>query len=417
MAEPGSARYHQRRRYRPLPRRDLAGVIDAFPSIRQTLAGEFDNCRLMALFGLEGYPFSTAEQARGTIFHRFMARVLKTLRETGEIEISQEEALQILREVLAQRDVPPEEVVLPPARERRLLRILAIKMATETRFTSSGILAVEETLSTTLRYASPDGGYVDRVFTGTPDAIINTPPGITIPDWKTTRKAPPRGDSKDHWDDPDHVSYEGYFQQRGYGLLGLERYQRAEWAKLREYYPLEKPGNRVRWATIYRKDLPTLREEFTDLIELMDRALGLGSRSKIWEASPGKHCSYCPKPTRCPIEEDVRIREGGIATPAQAKKAAAEYVVAKQVSGELHEALSTWCRQYGPIDVKSAKGRYQLRWKENKTGGGSQFGMHVPIDSDRGPLDPDLESAFLDAADRAAQSRDADRAGFSGVAA
>jgi hypothetical protein len=389
------------RRYRRLPRRQLGAVLEAFPEHRQTILGQFDNCRLSALFELEGYPHTNAEQARGILFHRFAARVLTTLRQTGEVEIPVGEALAILYEVMAQRDVPDEEVVLPPARERRLLRILAIKFAAENRFSTDRIMMVEERLRTTLTYPHPDGGLVERVLTGAPDAVIAAEGGIVIPDWKTTRRAPARGDEGDHHDDPDHVSYQGYFQQRVYGVLGLHRFPAAEFVRLREFYVFE---GVARYATILRSDLEHVEQELATLMELLDRAIAGGSRSRLWAPSPGKHCAYCPKPVRCPIEADVRLHEGGITGPAQARRAAAEYVLARRVGEDLHEALANWCDHHGPVDVKSAKGRAQVRWKANSTGRGRRFGVHVPEASDRGPDDPQLERVFLEVAERAREA-------------
>ena len=391
------------RRYRPLPRRELAEVLEAIPSYRQSILAQSDNCLLSALFELEGYRYTNAAQARGIIFHRFAAELLRTLRQTGEVQIPVAEALAILYEVMAQRTVPDEDVVLPPAAERRLLRILAIKFASENRFTTSRIMAVEEQLQATISYPHPDGGTVERLVTGTPDALIADPPtsedptpGIIVPDWKTTRRAPPKGDAGGHWDDAEHISYQGYFQQRLYGLLVLRTFPMADRVKLREFYPLERTA---RYATIYRGDLEHLEAEFSVLLELLDRAIAGGSRSRVWQPSPGKHCSYCSRPQRCPLEADVRIREGGIATPAEARRAGAEYVVAKTVGSALHEALKAWVDAHGPVEVKSAKGRAQLRWRTNR-GGGRTFGVYVPDDSDRGPLDPELEAAFREAADR-----------------
>ena len=59
-----------------------------------------------------------------------------------------------------------------------------------------------------------------------------------------------------------------------------------------------------------------------------------------------------------------------------------------------HEALKPWVQQYGPLPVKSAKGRYEVRWAANQSGKGRRFGVHVPERSDRGPYDQKLRAAF-----------------------
>lgn len=316
-----------------------------------------------------------------------------------------EEALQILYEQSAQRDVPDDEVVIVPFRERRLLRIGVIKLVSANTFRMKRLIDVERRLVTTVKYDHPDGGVVERALTGQPDALLADPAtkddpvsGAIVLDWKMMLKAPPKGDNSEHWDDAEHVSYTGYFQQRSYGFLVLRSYPAVERVRLREFYPLE---GVARYATVFRSDIEHLEREFSLLIELLDRAMQGGSESGLWQPSPGKHCNYCPAPTRCPILPDERAAQGGIGTLPEAKRAAAQYVVAKQASAQLHDACKSWVNVYGPLEVKSAKGRYQLRWKPNKTGGGRSFGMHIPDDSDRGPKDPHLENAFAEVAERA----------------
>lgn len=390
-------------RRNPLPRRELAEVLDAFPDLRQSLLGDFDSCRLMTRFGLEGTPYTNAAQARGIIFHRFAAEVLRTLRQTGEVQIPVEEALAILYEVCAQRDVPDDEVVTVPAPERRLLRIAAVKFVAENRFNMSRLIAVEKRLWATVTYPHPDGGMVERRLTGQPDALIADPPdGAIVLDWKTTLSPPPRYEPRDGHERVDHargVSYLGYFQQRTYALLVMRNYESVQRVTLREFYPL---AGEARTATVLRADLEHVERELAGLAEQLDRALMGGSDSPIWAPSPGKHCSYCPKPSSCPIEPDVRMSEGGITSAAQAERAAAAYVLAKRDGELLHEALKGWVETYGPVDVKSGKGRYQVRWKKNKTGNGRTFGVHVPEESDRGPDDPALADALAEAARRRA---------------
>jgi hypothetical protein len=389
-------------RPRPLPRREsLDAVIEAFPDLRQSLLGDFDSCRLMTRFGLEGYPYSNGAQARGIIFHRFAAEFLRTLARTGEQSMPVSEALEILYEVSAQRDVPDAEVVTCPARERRLLRIAVVKFVSENTFNMERLIDVERRLYATVRYPDPDGVMVERTITGQPDALVASPPdGAVVLDWKTTLKAPApyTGEQQDH---PDGVSYMGYFQQRIYALLVMANYPAVQTVTLREFYPFEAAA---RTATVHRAQLEHIEREVADLAEGLDRALRAGADSALWEPSPGKHCSYCPKPNRCPIEEDVRAREGGITSQAQAERAAAEYVVAGEVRSKLHEALKAWFELHGPVKVKSSKGRYVVRWKTNK-GGGRTFGVHVPLESDRGPDDAALADAFKDAATRRRRGR------------
>jgi hypothetical protein len=70
-------------RPRPLPERTFEEVLAAFPRYRQSMLGDVDNCALMARFDLEGAEFNTHEQARGTLFHRYAAEILRTLQTDG----------------------------------------------------------------------------------------------------------------------------------------------------------------------------------------------------------------------------------------------------------------------------------------------------------------------------------------------
>lgn len=426
-------------RRRKLPARTLEEVHEAFPHIRQSLLASWDNCALSTLMELEGHAYTNAAQARGIIFHRYAAEVLRTLRETGQASMPTEEAMAILYEVSAQRDVPPSEVVVVPARERRLLRMAALFLVTERgaaggrqprEFNMARLVAVERRLFGKVRCEEltlcrvcggsgrtadganecrgchgaqvvTTGATYERSITGRPDALLMDPDpdprlsGAVVLDWKTSRRAPAAGKPGDHHDDPDHVSYMGYFQQRHYGLLVLQNYPAVNRVKLREFYPLE---DTVRYATVYRSDLEHIEREFAGLMESLDRALMAGSMSPVWQPSPGKHCSYCPAPQRCPLKPDVRVADsgdsGGIATQAEAARAAAQFVVADQARKVLRDALKEWANVHGPVPVKSAKGRYEMRFRNGT------FGMFVPDDSDRGPKDRALDDAFAVAAAR-----------------
>jgi hypothetical protein len=369
-------------------------VAEAFPHLRQSLLADFDSCRLMTRFGLEGNPHANAAQARGIIFHRFAAEVLRTLRKTGEVCIPVEEALQVLYEVAAQRDVPDDEVVTVPAAERRLLRIAVIKFANENEFRMDRLIDVERRLFATVRYPGPDGATVEREVTGQPDALVADPPdGAVVLDWKTTPRPPARYDG-DSWDTPQGVSYMGYFQQRVYAFLVMSNYPAVQRVTLREFYPL---AGEARVATVSTSQMEHLERELAVLAEELDRALAAGGSSPLWHPSPGRHCSYCPRPGSCPLEPEER-GVGAIASAAQAERWAAEYVVADRVRAHRRDALKAWVEVHGPVEVKSGKGRYEMRFRDG--GGRGAFGMHVPLASDRGPEDPDLAAAFEEAAKR-----------------
>jgi hypothetical protein len=245
---------------------------------------------------------------------------------------------------------------------------------------------------------------VERLITGQPDVLLGgAADELIVLDWKTTRQPPAMGDpSGAHEDDSEHVSWDGYFQQRCYGLLALVNYPEIKRVTLKEYYPL---AGVARHASLTRDRLEHVERELATQAELLDRALMGGHDSALWKPTPGYACRYCPRPNQCPIEADVRVfangtGAGGVATQAQAAKLAGEYVVAKTVYKRIAAALKPWVDAKGPIDVQDAKGRAQLRWRQNKTGGKGTFGMFVPEASDRGPADPTLEETFAGIAER-----------------
>jgi PD-(D/E)XK nuclease superfamily len=430
-------------RTQPLPPRTLDEVHEAFPKLRQSTMGQFDNCALSALFDLEGYAFTTSEQARGIIYHRFAGKVLKTLWETGNTTMPVAEALQILHEACAQRDVPDRDLVWVPTRERRLLRTAAIMLVwnpVERALRPFGVDrlipdGIELRLDAPVRYPESrpclacggegdcdrcggwgrelTGAMVERVVTGQLDALLADPPdGMVVLDWKTTRKAPPRYEGEHRGErgrvDGSRVdaglSYLGYWQQRTYGLSVLRNMPEYIYrVTLREVYPLDlnAQGNmEVRTSTITRDDLPRIEEELATVAELVDRGLMSGSDSNVWKPQPGVHCSFCRAPSRCPIEPEAR-GAGRITSKAEAERVGAEAIVAKQVLDHGKAALKEWVSVYGPVEAKWAKGRQCWRFKAPASGKGrGTFGVFVPEASDRGPEDPAVAGAFAEVKER-----------------
>jgi hypothetical protein len=428
-------------------------VLTAWPHLRQSLMGDFDNCRLSALFDLEGYAFNTAEQSRGIIYHRFAGKLLKTLWETGNSTMPVAEALEILYEACAQRDVPDGDLVWVPSPERRLLRIAAIMTVwnpVERALRPFGVDrlipdGIELRLYAPVRYPesracsrcggsgeAPEdasggldtcdwcggwgreltGATVERTVSGQLDALLADPPdGVVVLDWKTTRKAPPKytGARRDDRGRVDGsmvdagLSYLGYWQQRSYGYQVLHNMPPVQTVTLREVYPLDvnEAGNmEVRTSTITRNDLENIERELATVAELLDRGLMGGSGSKVWDAQPGVHCRFCRSPGRCPIEPEAR-GEGRITSKAEAARVGAEAVVAKQVYDFGVKALKPWVEVYGPVPAKWAKGRQEWRFKAPASGKGrGTFGVFVPADSDRGPEDPAVAGAFAEVKER-----------------
>ena len=384
-------------RARSLPPRTFEQMREVFPTIRQSYLSRLDDCSLALLFDLEGADYSSHPQARGTLFHRFTAEALRTMQREGERRIPVGEALEILYEVLLQRDVPESERVRIPMRELPLLRIGVIKWAGENEFNVDRIAAIERRLSASLNYVAPTGELIERTLTGQVDLLVMNPPdGATVVDWKMTWALPaePTGDP----DPTRHLSYEGYFQQRFYGWLVMRSFPAVQSVTLREVYPLV---SGLRKATLLRSDLEDVERELAILAAEFDARVQAGGESPLWSPSPGKHCSYCPRPGDCPIEAEAR-GEGAIEDGDMAKRYAAQFVVADQVRKHRVKALKAWVDRSGEaVPLKSAKGRYVMGWKE--TANGRRFVPFVPEDSDRGPdrEEPDLAAALRASADQA----------------
>lgn len=392
---------------------DVSEVMRRFPTIRQSLLSKFDDCALSTLFELRyANAWSTHPQARGTIFHRFAAECLRTMKAQDEEKIPVSEALEILKEAVAQRDVAPEDIVRVPLRELKDLRMAAIKFASDNEFTVRNIQTIEKRLSAEITYDGSDGMKITRALTGQIDALIaGGPDQAIVLDWKDTWGLPvmPREKPGPEGDEA-HLSYQGYFQQRFYGWLVLKNYPAIQRVTLREFYVRK---TTVRKATLYRADLEQVEEEMALLAEAFDRAVAGGLPAEpyelgkvgAWNPSPGKHCGFCLRPGLCPIEKEAR-GDGMISTKKQAEQAAQEIAVAERVREHRLEAAKVWVEGHGPIPVKDSKGRRVLGWQQR--GSQRRFEYFTPDESDRagGPeLSRQLEDAMREATARARPAR------------
>ena len=402
----------------------LDEVQTAIPTVRQSTLSGFDDCALSAYFSiryLNGW--STTAQARGTLLHRTYAECLETMRRQGHTTIPISEALEILLEVCRQRGVPAEDIVRVPLRQMPELRMAVAKFARDNQFSTSKIVDVERRLEAPISYTTAEGEVITRRFTGQLDVLLFDPPdGAVIVDFKTGYGLPPepRDAEPQGYDDEElkGLSYLGYFQQRAYGLLVLANYTNVNRVTLREFYPYKSV---VRKATLHRHQLPQVVEELSIMIEAFDAAVASGPPNLRanedglvdiyalgwWKPSPGKHCSYCAKPTACPIEDDVRIASGGAATAESASRWAARMQIAERIRKMAIEGLKGYVEEGGaPVPVKWSKGRQVIGWYQTKRG--RRFGAYVPDESDRGghaDMDAQLVEAMRDSTARARSER------------
>lgn len=317
-------------------------ALKRFPRLRQSLLGSFDLCALEARLAQEyeyigdlddpdRLQWHTHPQARGTIFHRWAAKLLDLLaaldqdaladtvqcayercrarpnddRDEGDTgpEYQEgntcpvcrigslrrvpltEEALDMLVETLRCADVPIEDIVRVPQRHVKDLEWVVCKFAREQRFTIASFVAAEERMSATLTYPNPFGGVVERELTGQIDAwfLEQLEDGswhAIVNDWKDTWAIP----------GATTISTEGYWQQRFYAWLVMMNYPDVSKVTLREVYVRYRAGDsgrdNHREATISRDKLPLIERQLAVVAEAFDRAW---ESYEDWRALKAEH--------------------------------------------------------------------------------------------------------------------------------
>lgn len=399
-------------------------ALEFWPTVRQSLASNYDDCPLSAWFAMKyANGWSTTPQARGTIFHRTAAEILRTMQRQNDRTLPRREALAILLEVCHQRDVPAEDIVRVPMRQMPELRMAVDKFAKDNTFSTHRIVDIERKLSAEIAYADEHGEVRRRTITGTLDALLWDPPdGAIVIDWKDTWALPPepKDTEPQGYDDEElkGLSYHGYFQQRWYGYLVMRNYRNVNRVTLREFYPRK---TKVRKATVHRHQMEDIEQEIAVVVHALDRALTQGAPDLTpgpdgmvdidalawWKPQPGKHCGFCNRPTACPIEEDVRVANGGAVSEKTAPMWAARMIVADRIRIMARNGLKGLADAGAPpVPVRWAKGRQVIGWFQTKRG--RRFGFFTPDDSDRGghaDLDAQLMEAMRESTARAKRER------------
>jgi hypothetical protein len=388
-------------------------VIKRWPTLRQSLLADFDDCSLFSYFGMRyTQGWSTHPQARGTIFHRFAAECLRTMQTQDSEQMPVGSALAILEEVLEQRGVPSRDLVRLPLREIPVLRMAASKFAKDNRFTIRNVWDIEKRLEATLTYADDEGTLRPRQLTGKPDAIVLDPDrpkdGLIVLDFKTTWALPPEREGTERDAAEKGLSYHGYFQQRFYAWLILKTYPKINWVTLREFYVYR---SKPRQATVHRRALEQIEEELANLARDFDRAAAYGKPPKLrypeiqespWEPSPGKHCQFCPLRHRCPIDDEV-LSAIAIQSEDQARRAVARLEVSEATTKQIKEAVRPYIEEHGPVVSRHSKGRRAYGLRTNSAGK-PEARFFVPEGSDRAPTrQPEEDGRLEDALRRAAE--------------
>lgn len=370
-------------------------------TLRQSTIAAFDMCPLSTRFRLESEMRQSPGAmgilaARGTLFHRFAAAAIEHMRAHKERSIGVDMAMELLTEVVAQREyfweeprrpIPDEDVVHLTMRELQWLRVLVAKWSYQHEFSIERVVDVERRLSAEIEVVGPGGERYPRTVTGTPDVLIAGPEddGATVVDWKSGWAPPARRFDPSEGEAPreDRLSDMGYVQQVVYGWLVMRNYPAIQRVTEREYYVMH---GEVREATVERWEMERIQDVLAAVVAQIDAAV---ERPERFFPVAGTHCAMCPRPRDCPIRDELGIP----ASFEEAQRLAHEWIVAGVVRSERLPYLKGWVDQWGPIEIAHSKGRRMVGWVRNKTGSGRSFRMYEPEEAADSPLDPLLEEA------------------------
>lgn len=341
--------------------------------MRQSTITTFAYCPLSARFEIDAGDRRSPPLNRGTMAHRCQEEILRTLHRQGERKMPQAEALEIMYEVLAQRDVPSEDVLTLTPEEKVHLRQFVIRFC-DWEWRTDRIMALETQLRSEI--VCPDG--ITRVLTGTPDVLIANPGenAVEIVDAKSGFRPPstPRM-SEDALTDTQRKRYlteRGHGQLDAYGLLVLDRYPAPDKALLRELHPM---AGEERQAALHRDELEHVRRQIGTDLMLMDRALGEGPDSPIWKAVGGtRQCDWCIRKDLCPRPAFER---GGITDLPMAMEVAQDAVAVTAKRDVMLKMLKGHVDAEGPVPLPGGK---VYGWQETVKDGKVRrsFCVHEP---------------------------------------
>lgn len=320
-------------------------------TMRQSTITTFAHCPLSARFEIDAGDRRSAPLNRGTMAHRCQEEILRTLHRHGARQMPQAEALEIMYEVLAQRDVPSEDVLTLTPEEKVHLRQFVIRFC-DWEWATDRIMALEEQLRAEI--VCPDG--VTRVLTGTPDVLIANPRenAVEIIDAKSGWQAPkaPRApeDSLTDTQRKRYLTERGMGQLDAYGLLVLVRYPAPDKALLRELHPR---AGEERTAVLHRDELEHVERQIGTDLMLMDRAISEGPESPIWRAVGGtRQCDWCVRKDLCPRPAFERE---GITDLPMAQEVAQDVVAVSARREAMLKMLKGHVDSAGPVPLPGGK--------------------------------------------------------------
>jgi hypothetical protein len=331
--------------------------------VRQSTLKVYDQCprRAVAEAQRDFTDYSSGPASLGTAFHLVAEEILRTLWRLGELKAPHEEAMTIMREVVARDDCPHLSVD-----QLRELRILVLQFSA-LEWPASKIVAIEERLWAMV--PCPDG--TERKITGKPDVLIADPPaGAVCLDFKVSWAIPPTprdGDFTRGGGRP-YLSERGTFQLDVLGLLIMRSYPAINRVVLREYYPRL---NEIREAILDRHELEHVEQRLGLLAERFERTMA-GEISP--EPRPGKWCSHCPIARKCPVPQEDRD-VGVLSSSEEADAEAARWEVIRSLDVKMRKALKAHHEETGHF-ARIGDGRV-VGWHE-PAGKARKFEAHSP---------------------------------------
>lgn len=326
---------------------------------RQSTLRSFTSCpRRVVLATAQTSGLVGSSAALGSAFHAVAAEILRTLYRQSETQMATEEAVAVMREVLA-----GGEWVLG-ADDYRWLKQMVLTFA-DYEWPISRFMAIERRL--TCEILCPDGEI--RALTGTPDLVMADPPGAAIVlDHKTTlgvprspREMPADGEAIRGM---DYLSEGGYFQLVAYGTLILHTWPRTQRVVLREQN--YRWGGPPREAVMSRDDLEHSLPYLGLLMQQLDTALREGEGHELAAARPGPWCATrCPVARSCPVPQEQRGL-GVLDGPEAARGEAERLQVINALRDQMTKALKTYHEATGEfVEVGSGE---LLGWHVNGDG-------------------------------------------------
>lgn len=335
--------------------------------LRQSALKTYDQCPMRAVNeALRDFSdYSSGPASLGTAFHMFMEEFLRTLQRQRETSMPTEEAVNIMREVIAQPGCPH----LSLEQQREL--VIVVLQAAQRKWRADRILMIEERLFATV--PCPDG--VERRITGKPDVVFADPPsGAVCGDYKVSWAVPPTPRDGDTTRDSGrpYLSERGTFQLDTNGLLIMRNLPAVEKVMLREYYPRL---DEVREATLRRSELEHVEQRLGLIVMRFEMALGGVLEA---EPRPGKWCSHCPISRECPVPEGDRD-VGVLDSPEVADAEAARWQVVSELDDDMRKALKAYHEEtgYAPAVGDGRVARWEPPVKRGE--GKRKFGLFPAI--------------------------------------